>query len=92
MESCLPPLPRIPEWARWAGLPCPQEGEGFSPYVTRLGLNPEVMLNGLNGNSAHIANRRLATELMRELPEKYEEYIRQKRRAQWPPPQQGETT
>lgn len=73
-------VPRVPEWALWSGLPPPVEGENFVGYVERMGLDPEPLLLGLSENSLSIANRRLATELMRQLPWFYEEWIETRRR------------
>lgn len=72
--------PRPPAWALWAGLPAPDPAEDFSTYVTRLGLDSESLLTGLTPNTLPIANRRLATELMRKLPWFYEGYVEAKRR------------
>lgn len=84
MEPSLAPRPRVPEWARWAGLPCPLQGEGFEEYVLRLGLDPVMLLDGLTENTAYIANRRLATELMRRMPKSYEAYVQARRRGFYP--------
>lgn len=83
MESPVAPKPRVPKWARQAGLSCPMEGEGFEEYVQRLGLDPESLLNGLTETTAYIANHRLATELIRRMPYHYEEYVKTHRRP-WP--------
>lgn len=72
---------KVPDWALWAGLPCPEKGECFSCYVTRIGLDAQNLLNGLTPNTAYIANHRLTTELMRQLPDRYEEYVQAKRRS-----------
>lgn len=73
--------PSVPEWALWAGLPAPYREETFTHYVARMGLDSAPLLAGLNENSLPIANQRLATELMRQLPWFYEGWVQVKRRA-----------
>jgi hypothetical protein len=73
--------PRVPEWALWSGLPEPHEAENFVQYVSRMGLDPGPLLQGLTDNSLAIANRRLATELMRQLPSYYEGWVEAVRRS-----------
>lgn len=74
-------LPRVPEWALWSGLPAPEQDENFVEYVSRMGLDPDPLLAGLSENSLSIANMRLATELMRQLPRHYEIWTEHVRRA-----------
>lgn len=72
-ENGLRPLP--PEWALQAGLPNPVDGEGFSEYVSRLGLNPKSLLEDLNERTLCLANGRLATTLQREMPAAFDRYV-----------------
>ena len=58
----------------------PSAEETFIQYTERIGLNPEPLLIGLSENSLTVANQRLATELMRRLPQYYERWVLMKRR------------
>lgn len=76
------PVPaRLPDWAIWAGCPEPTEGEMFSDYVRRLGLDPEPMLEGLNERTYGLANYRLWSVLMRKNPHGFSEYLARRREA-----------
>jgi len=77
----MPIPPRLPDWALWAGVPEPHEGEGFCEYVSRLGLDPEPMLIGLDERTYCLANQRLASELMRQSPDLFMEYVSLRRAA-----------
>lgn len=70
-----------PEWALQAGLPPPGEDESFEKYVSRLGLDPEELLVGLNETTMVLANIRLASALMKEAPEAYADYRERRRSA-----------
>jgi hypothetical protein len=65
------PLAVAPKWALAGGLPAPDEGEGFRSYVTRLGLDPDRFLLGLEGRTLENANARLASHLAVALPESF---------------------
>lgn len=67
--------PQLPRWALWAGYPEPAPDESFRAYVTRLGLDPEPLLAGLTERTSCLANQRLATELMRRTPDRFQEYM-----------------
>ena len=71
----MPVTPRVPEWARWSGIPEPRENEGFSEYTRRLGLDPDPLLAGLNDRTIELANMRLASELMRRSPDCFLRYV-----------------
>jgi hypothetical protein len=75
------PLPRAPRWALWAGLPEPQQHEGFREYVQRLGLDPEPLLVGLSERSLVLANMRLDSALIRACPEAFARYMRSRKQA-----------
>lgn len=84
------PTPRLPAWA--AGCPPPSPQETFRGYVSRLGMDPERLLEGLTPRTAEIANERLAAALQRACPEQFWEYVEQRRvaagakRQRWPFP------
>ena len=69
------PLPLLPEWAKWSGLPEPGPQEGFCEYVRRLGLDPEPLLAGLNEGTYGLLNTRLAAALMRHAPDAHRRYL-----------------
>lgn len=71
--SWLRPTP--PEWALAAGLPSPEDGEGFIEYVTRLGLGAEVLTHDLDERTAELANIRLASLLQKEMPADFRLYV-----------------
>ena len=60
--------PSPPRWALEAGLDAPKEGEGFTEYVTRLGLNASELLIDLHEQTAPLANGRLAHTLSQAMP------------------------
>jgi hypothetical protein len=66
--------PEPPEWALAAGLPRPN-GEGFTDYVSALGLDPRSLLDGLTEQTICIANLRLATTLQRAMPHVFDLYV-----------------
>lgn len=68
------PRPEIPEWARKAGCPQPQEGESFYDYVDRLGINFDEMVADLDARVPDMANQRLANALRLGAPSCYEGY------------------
>lgn len=68
--------PEPPEWALTAGLPGPLQGEGFSDYSKRIGIDPEPLLEGLNEVTLCLANLRLATALQREMPSYFNEHVK----------------
>lgn len=61
-------------------MPPPYKDENFVGYVSRMGLDPDPLLEGLTENSLPIANMRLATELMRQLPMFYMGWVEMNRR------------
>jgi hypothetical protein len=67
--------PEPPAWALEAGLPEPLEDEMFVPYVRRLGLSTRSLFDGLDDQTADLANIRLATRLHRAMPDAYDRYI-----------------
>lgn len=67
--------PEPPEWAIAAGLPEPSEGEGFSEYATRLGLDPDPLLADLEERTLCLANGRLATSLQRAMPHVFDLHV-----------------
>jgi len=69
------PAPEPPLWALEAGLPEPLDGESFCAYVCRLGLDPEPLLVELTPRTATIANIRLSSTLMDEMPEAFGAYV-----------------
>jgi hypothetical protein len=73
--------PRPPQWALDAGLPPPVEGESFCAYIERLGLDCDYLLEGLTGRTLPCANSRLASLLMRELPDAFWAYAEKRRLA-----------
>ena len=68
-------LPEPPQWALDAGIPYPLVGEGFTAYVTRLGLDSEALLEELNERTMCLANLRLATALQRSLPHYFDQHV-----------------
>ena len=68
-------LPEPPQWALDAGLPAPQEGEGFSQYVTRLGFDADDLLDELTERTAPLANGRLASALRKAMPDVWDSYV-----------------
>ena len=77
----MPIVPRVPAWALATGCPAPYEGETFSEYVGRLGLDPEELLLGLNERTYVLANQRLASALIRRSPDSFAAYVRARRAA-----------
>ena len=76
-ENGLRPSP--PAWALDAGLPEPLQGEGFSEYVRRIGMDPDELLVELNERTLCLANGRLATSLQRALPDVFDAHVAQMR-------------
>lgn len=69
------PAPEPPLWAIRAGLPEPLDGEDFCAYVSRLGLDPEPLLVELTPRTATIANIRLGSLLIDEMPAAFGAYV-----------------
>lgn len=67
--------PEPPLWALEGGLPAPQKGETFIPYVRRLGLKPSPLLAGLNRRTISCANMRLATALQKCMQPTFDHYV-----------------
>lgn len=85
------PLAVAPKWALTGGLPAPEEGEGFRSYVSRLGLDPERFLDGLEGTRLENANARLSCHLARAMPDSFKRgvaalWLQQGLRPPMPPP------
>jgi hypothetical protein len=70
------PIPTPPSWAVAAGLPAPTRGETFRDYVTRLGLSPSELLEGLTTRTAVVANIRLASKVADTMPEAWQKHLR----------------
>lgn len=68
-------IPAPPPWALNEGLPEPREGETFLPYIRRLGLDPEPLLEGLNARTIVLANSRMATTLQRAMRPVFDRYV-----------------
>lgn len=62
------PKPEIPGWAQDAGCPSPWPGESFYDYVTRLGIDFDVLVADLDSRIPDTANRRLAHTLEKGAP------------------------
>ena len=57
----------------------PTKGEMFPEYVRRLGLDPVPMLDGLTERTYPLANYRLWSVLMREMPKQFSAYVSARR-------------
>lgn len=73
------PKPKLPLWAN--GCPKPKAKETFHEYVSRLGMDPEWLLQGLTPQTVEVANARLATALMRACPEQFWKHVHARRMA-----------
>jgi len=69
-------LPAPPAWALAAGLPEPEEGEGFGCYVTRLGLDADWFFEDLTERTAELANLRLHSYLIDACPGPFRAHVR----------------
>lgn len=67
--------PEPPEWALFAGLPVPRNEEGFTEYVTRLGLDASELLIELTPRTICIANLRLAHALRQRAPAAFDRHL-----------------
>ena len=65
-----------PAWALAAGLPEPEDGEGFARYVTRLGLDCAWFFEDLTERTAELANLRLASYLIDACPGPFRAHVR----------------
>lgn len=68
-------VPEPPQWALDAGLPEPFEGEGFSEYVNRIGLDPAPLLVDLHRQTACCANGRLAHTLKENMRYYFDRHV-----------------
>ena len=68
------PVP--PAWALAAGLPAPENGEGFCRYVTRLGLDCAYFFEDLTERTAELANLRLSSYLIDSMPGPFRAHVR----------------
>jgi hypothetical protein len=68
--------PAPPAWALAAGLPEPEDGEGFDRYVTRLGLDCAYFFEDLTERTAELANLRLASYLIDVMPGSFRAHVR----------------
>jgi hypothetical protein len=69
---------RPPVWALAAGLPAPEDGEGYTAYWLRVGVDQGTItwsLMGLSGARLDVANERMATELGRRCPQAYARHV-----------------
>ncbi len=67
------PSPVLPSWAK--GAPQPDPGETFEEYCRRFGIGEgeiDRLLEGLDERTAVLANMRLASYLIRHLPEAWQ--------------------
>lgn len=69
--------PNPPRWALAAGLPRPRKYESFRHYVGRLGLDADLLLEGLDDRTAVLANIRLASRLQIELPHEFDLHVQE---------------
>ena len=68
--------PQPPQWALAAGLPEPEDGEGFARYVTRLGLDADWFFEDLTEQTAELAHLRLGSYLLAvHMPEVFQEHV-----------------
>lgn len=67
--------PEPPQWALAAGLPEPKKKEGFTEYVTRLGLDAEELLIDLTEQTSPLANGRLAATIRKTMPDAYDRFL-----------------
>jgi hypothetical protein len=75
------PRPDPPEWALAAGLPAPTAKEDFPAYVTRLGLDLDVLTEDLDERAVDMLNVRLASALILAAPEYFRHYLDERRAA-----------
>lgn len=67
--------PEPPQWALDAGLPEPTCKEGFSEYVSRLGLEPDELLTELTEQTSPLANLRLAHTIRMVMPGAWDRFV-----------------
>lgn len=73
--------PSPAQWALDAGLPAPWEGEGFTEYAARLGLDAVELVDGLNATTICLANYRLNTQLQRRMRSTFDAHVQALSRA-----------